>query len=40
MTKAEVRRGLLEARSPRDVVAMLEGAGRTPLPGLVQVSER
>lgn len=39
MTRAEVRRGLLEARSPRDVTAVLEGAGRTPLPGLVKVSE-
>lgn len=36
LTKPEVRRGLLEARAARDVIGLLDGAGRTPLPGMVE----
>ena len=35
LTQPEVRRGLLAARSESDVINLLDGAGRTPLPGAV-----
>jgi Kef-type K+ transport system membrane component KefB len=35
LTQPEVRRGLLAARAPRDVVNLLDGAGATPIPGAV-----
>lgn len=38
MTQEEVRRGLLGAQSARDVIGLLDGAGRTPLPGMGPVS--
>ncbi len=37
LTQDEVRRGLLRAATPRDVVALLDDAGRTPVPGMAPV---
>jgi len=38
MTQAEVRRALLGAASPREVLALLDDPSLTPLPGVAPIS--
>jgi mannitol/fructose-specific phosphotransferase system IIA component (Ntr-type) len=40
MTREEVRNGLLQTRTPGEVISLLDDAGRTPIPEVGQAVER